>query len=558
MEMEMEMEIQHFGHRHPLALCSMKDLGIKCAGCKLFVSGPAYGCRPCKYFLHKSCSDVPKEIHHPFHPLHPLTLLQKPPRCSTRFQFQCYACRESCSGFTYHCSECKLYLHILCASFQSRRQEEDLDQDQSIQHFIHDHPLFPVECHDEEYKFSCSLCDEPIKGSIYVCAKCRFFVHKSCTALPRELHHPFHPSHALILRLCSGFIYHCSDYTFYLHAYCSRVIPIIDVENQDNPQISRYIHNHMLTLVKCYEDNYGFNCSMFTKSIKGSIYVCPKCKFFIHKSCAQLPIEIKHAFHPPHPLILLTSSNLKTVNDRRFLKCNACSVECNSVAFNCPICKFNLDIKCGTQFQNIDNPGPERQIQHGSHHHPLFPIKVDKPILLYCAYNQMLDGSRYICPECIFMVHKSCAELPKEVQHPFHPPHLLKILALEYGEQRLCKSSEKMGGFQCSHCRSLCRGIFSRCVPCELNLHVRCIQALPQTSKHISHKHTLTLRDLLPEDETEEYLCDACEKEKNPKHFFYYCAKCNFASHINFDFGILYQKGDNEDLILGFIDNDYA
>ncbi|KAI8006993.1 hypothetical protein LOK49_LG07G01360 [Camellia lanceoleosa] len=84
--------------------------------------------------------------------------------------------------------------------------------------------------------------------------------------------------------------------------------------------------------------------------------------------------------------------------------------------------------------------------------------------------------------------------------------------------------------------RAPCQSLILCCVQCNLNLHVECIPALQNTAKVETHRHLLTLTDPLPEDDTDEYYCSVCEKERNPKHSVYYCAKCDFVTHIECGF----------------------
>ncbi|KAB1223814.1 hypothetical protein CJ030_MR2G012877 [Morella rubra] len=48
--------------------------------------------------------------------------------------------------------------------------------------------------------------------------------------------------------------------------------------------------------------------------------------------------------------------------------------------------------------------------------------------------------------------------------------------------------------------------------------------------KHKYDKHPLKLTYAV-EDDSEEYFCVLCEKERNPNDWFYYCAKCDFDAH---------------------------
>ncbi|KAL6985924.1 hypothetical protein U1Q18_019305 [Sarracenia purpurea var. burkii] len=311
------------------------------------------------------------------------------------------------------------------------------------------------------------------------------------------------------------------------------------------------------------------------------MYVCAECKFFLHKSCLELPQQIQHPFHPLHPLILHESSYQELIDSNGYRRgCHACHNQCSFWTYRCSICKFYLDIKCSVQMLNIESECHGQEIQHFSHQHPLIPFDVENSSLLCAACTQLLDGSIYICHKCIFAVHKKCAELRGEMQHPFHPQHPLTVVALKTGDKELCKAcgsyqyndfayncagcdfhldlecaslqptiryerhehlllpmerhgNEKIKDFRCSTCGSICRDFFVRCVPCNLNLHVKCIPALPNMAKHSAHRHPLTLSDPLPKDDSNEYYCDACEEERNPHHSVYYCAECEFVAHID-------------------------
>ncbi|XP_057463222.1 uncharacterized protein LOC130753256 [Actinidia eriantha] len=303
------------------------------------------------------------------------------------------------------------------------------------------------------------------------------------------------------------------------------------------------------------------------ESIEDLMYVCAECKFFIHKSFVELPLQIEHTFHPLHPLNLCLSSNLTHTNDRNIRNCHACTYECKGLTFHCSICLFDLDVTCGTQLCNIDSEFHGQKIQHRSHKHPFIPFDVEKSKLVCPACSQELEGSSYGCLQCTFLVHKSCAELQEEIlQHPFHPQHPLTIVALKTYELGLCNacgskqhnvfvykcaecdfnlnlqcaslmptiryerhehlhlpvnrhSNQTIGDFQCSTCSSTFMGFFLIGVPCNLNIHVKCIPALPHTAEHRAHRHLLTLSDPLPKDDSNEYFRDACEKERNPHHY---------------------------------------
>ncbi|KAA8548786.1 hypothetical protein F0562_000470 [Nyssa sinensis] len=88
------VELEHFSHQHPLTLNNDhdKDNLASCFGCWGRISGLAYGCTQCKFFLHRWCAELPSKVQHPIHPLHSLTLLSRSPRHG--FQPACDACYE--------------------------------------------------------------------------------------------------------------------------------------------------------------------------------------------------------------------------------------------------------------------------------------------------------------------------------------------------------------------------------------------------------------------------------------------------------------------------------
>lgn len=78
-----DMELQHFSHEHPLMFIDefQNEEGreqVVCYGCQKSISGSAYHCGECNYFLHKKCAELPMEINCPLHYQHPLTLLPHP------------------------------------------------------------------------------------------------------------------------------------------------------------------------------------------------------------------------------------------------------------------------------------------------------------------------------------------------------------------------------------------------------------------------------------------------------------------------------------------------
>jgi hypothetical protein len=97
-----------------------------------------------------------------------------------------------------------------------------------LKHFSDDHSLKLYEVLEVE-NCTCDGCGEhiPVKSSRYRCYRYDFDLHPSCAELPRDLQHPIHLKHPLILHKtppydgrtctckacdlpCRQFVYHCS------------------------------------------------------------------------------------------------------------------------------------------------------------------------------------------------------------------------------------------------------------------------------------------------------------------------------------------------------------
>ncbi|KAB1207797.1 Urease [Morella rubra] len=75
------------------------------------------------------------------------------------------------------------------------------------------------------------------------------------------------------------------------------------------------------------------------------------------------------------------------------------------------------------------------EINHFSHDHPLiFTEELEndgnKKVVCSAGCEEPVSGSVYKCPrsKCDFLLHKSCAELSPEAQHPLHPNHPLTLM----------------------------------------------------------------------------------------------------------------------------------
>ncbi|GMP40956.1 hypothetical protein CsSME_00011224 [Camellia sinensis var. sinensis] len=235
----------------------------------------------------------------------------------------------------------------------------------------------------------------------------------------------------------------------------------------------------------------------------------------------------------------------------------------------------------------------ETELNHFSHHHPLilFDAQGDNNL---CYENELLilnelnkdkickacvrkiSAPFYSCGLCDFFLHKWCAELPNELEHPCHPHQLILLK----------KPPEPRGLFLCIGCKYYCSGFAIKCIEdecsdycydycldvkcaflpkaiihkvhdhplflkedcvtagcaacprmdwmfafgcdiCNFNLHYTCA-LLPDTIKHrYDEHHPFTLICAPIKDGPDEYICEFCEEEIDPKWWFYHCIDCD-------------------------------
>ncbi|XP_065619601.1 uncharacterized protein LOC136063328 [Quercus suber] len=195
------------------------------------------------------------------------------------------------------------------------------------------------------------------------------------------------------------------------------------------------------------------------------------------------------------------------------------------------------------------------EIAHFSHKHDLNLTDKVQNSQKCNGCSRAIVPPFYSCAKCSFFLHKSCANLPKKKRHPLHQHPLIlvpmkskrcyfdldvqcslisEILVHKSHEHQLILSSTTYQQ-NCTSCNSKSNQIF-RSTVCEFALDFKCA-TLPYTTSYRQHEHPLTLTYAV-EDDSNEYYCDICEEERDPKHWFYYCENCSYPAHPNCIFGM--------------------
>lgn len=390
-------------HEHPLVLSENINERVWCRICERSINSPNYVCVPCKFFLHKSCSGFPQCLNHSFHPEHPLTLYTaEPGRC-----FWCEFCSKSFDNVPS-----------------------------------------------------------------YTCSECFFDMDTNCALLAQKINHPFHPLHPLVLfpftdywcdschkSFTNTFAFRCVVCNFNMDSNCALMDPLT-CEGQDHIQHSS--HQHPMKLIG-NDDECGMLCYACSSWRSAPIYGCTRCMHFLHKYCADLPLELRHPFHPSHTLLLRDLHGEEV--------CNSClQPGCNFV-FHCDICNFNLGIECIHFIPTIK--------YHGHSHSLCLMKNVNSKFVCngydtYCKQSVISKDFKHTqsymlrCVECDFSLHLLCGPFPCTIKHKchIHPLFLYDFLMEDISDEYYCDACETE--------RDL-RTCVYYCQECKYIAHVHCV-----------------------------------------------------------------------------------
>ena len=94
-------------------------------------------------------------------------------------------------------------------------------------------------------------------------------------------------------------------------------------------EIDHFSHRHDLKLTN-EEVHNNEKCDGCGRAIFPPFYSCANCSFFLHKSCANLPIKKQHPLYQ-HPLTLQKSS-------MSMFRCTACDQSTTGFRYACEPC----------------------------------------------------------------------------------------------------------------------------------------------------------------------------------------------------------------------------
>lgn len=185
--------------------------------------------------------------------------------------------------------------------------------------------------------------------------------------------------------------------------------------------------------------------------------------YFLHKSCEELPLEIRHPFHSQS--LFLRDRHGETI-------CNSCHQEGCSFVFHCKDCDFNFCTECILLKPTVK--------YHGHSHLLCLTEDVYSKLKCngyetYCKQSAVMSDDfrrtrSYMlrCVECNFNLHLLCGPLPCTVEHRCHthPLTLYDFLMEDDSDDYYCDSCETK--------RDL-RICVYYCADCKYIAHVHCV-----------------------------------------------------------------------------------
>ncbi|XP_017974570.1 PREDICTED: uncharacterized protein LOC108660469 [Theobroma cacao] len=287
-------------------------------------------------------------------------------------------------------------------------------------------------------------------------------------------------------------------------------------------------HEHPLVLNEGQsnqsEEAYCSRCEEEV-SLSAPSFSCVECGFYLHKKCAEAPLEINHPLHPKHPLLLQHSPYADGVG----CICDFCDEICKTFIYHCS-CGLDFHITCALltfsiaekfseelqhvavedPFISTKNDGEERESFNcfGWHHHRIFHTYFlhDEDFkswdCIICHHEVNTEHGSYYCSNCKIIVQVNCA-IKKE-----------RWYYIVSQENEDGKSIDSL---------ALLPGVSIDSITCVIERN----DAGEATKiKHFKHVHDLMLSEKIAKYDKS---CDGCMLPISAS--FYYCSECDFFLH---------------------------
>ncbi|KAF5933813.1 hypothetical protein HYC85_029984 [Camellia sinensis] len=368
-----------------------------------------------------------------------------------------------------------------------------------------------------------------------MCSTCDFWIHEDCALLPTTFKyrghvHPLTLCYSLLYgascRICQeGFrtyqwSYQCRGCQYHAHANFSTKTKesetVTEVEELDMTNLFRLpMPDESVNLFNQFLEQLNVpTVNLIDQFVE---------QLDLEHASNKIKAKLYNSIHS-HPLILFdvdsednlcSMSKLSIHNDEQKNEkiCDACVQSISVPFYSCSHsqCNFFMYKRC------VKLP---IEIQHPCHPHPL---SLDNRSSCFGWFTCSGCGKQcnrftFQCTidKCIFnetfCLDVKCASLPSYIVHEFHEHPL-----------RLRPNCTIEGCVACDRCNST----FSYgCGICNFHLHSNCA-LLPRTIKHRYDEHPFSLIYAPIKDGPDEYICEFCEEDIDPKWWFYHCIDCD-------------------------------
>ncbi|KAJ9537615.1 hypothetical protein OSB04_030348 [Centaurea solstitialis] len=544
-EKEIMQEIKHFSHSHSLKLIksweriprwksmvgdakTWKEIEGRgrvfffwCYACtEPIVSGFAYGCLSCSYFLHETCAKLPSTFVHN-QDMHPLTM-----KDGSYLFWSCNVCgnQRMIRGLNYHCSICNFRACVKCVNVAVAQEAIATTlKNEALSNFNHKgHPQHNLTLQSRPATFHCDACNTKDEDMFYRCDSCDFWIHKTCAFLKPTITLLQHHQHSLdlVYSLPSDFynylyfckfckkcvqrkewLYHCANCRFFAHIKC--------LLNADH---------HATTSDDRGTSALEEHVNEFMHFPMSDVLVDPLKWLHVEKMARgdDKKLEVNHSSHE-HSLILNVESQGNNIPNTDYTDeievCDGCVRPISLPYYNCKDgCSFILHKYCAEL---------PLTLKHQLHpYHSLELINADKhDEEKYICNGCLCYGNRlaYRCQPCKFYLDVNCAFLPDVITHESHEHPLCQVIyPLAY----------------CLACERSFTGISYACNPCTFVLDMLCAVGSPRFLAHRyckGDKIPLTYPPI--ENHPEDFYCDICELQMHPMRPLYHCQECKSSFH---------------------------
>ncbi|CAL9245512.1 unnamed protein product [Arabidopsis halleri] len=469
-------------HDHKLELELMESC-FTCNACGKDGDGYTYKCHECHLTFHVNCKKYAAEVNHPCHSLHPLKLLKGEPPAYT--DGKCRLCGKNIDeGIFYHCSLCNFTIDLHCVYYPPPQYLHDLNT------HIHKLALKP-----KSISFTCTACGLDGDRSPYVCLHCDFMSHNDCSRFPWVINVNRH-SHRVSYTCLIGVV----------NSVCGVCRKKMDWS------CGGY------SCQRCPKDVYHTKCAT-----RKDVWDGLELKDVPEEDEDVQPLKvidentIQHYKHKKHHLRLHKSC----IFIQEIGICKACLYPIDRDSFyNCLSCDFILHERCA-ELPTRKCHMLSNTLYHLQQHESSNYSKCDACGVIFNGFVYRFEEYRATNPFEyraieIGRLDVRCASVVEPFFHQSHPNH-----PLYYTSPRGV----------CSACKKEAFHVL-RCVEddCGYILDFECA-LLPYEVKHRVDDHYLSL--CYGENSNGKYWCDICERETDPKAWFYTCKYCGVTLHTN-------------------------